>query len=76
MYLIYATAQAAWDRSEQEGRAIGLAYHMTGRGSRYVTSPQETVDGEWALDVSDYELDGIEETTTVDVILLPEPGAE
>lgn len=75
MYLLYANEQDAWDRSEQEGIAIGLAHHTTGSGSRYVTAPQETADGEWALDVSDYELDEIEESTTVDAFT-PKPIPE
>jgi hypothetical protein len=66
MYLIYATEQDAWERSEQEGIAIGLAHHTAGRGSRYVTAPQETADGQWALDVESYQLDEIEETSLVD----------
>jgi hypothetical protein len=66
MYLIYATEQDAWERSEQEGIAIGLAHHTEGRGSRYVTAPQETADGQWALDVESYQLDEIEETSLVD----------
>jgi hypothetical protein len=65
MYLIYATEQDAWERSEQEGIAIGLVHHTAGSGSRYVTAPQETADGQWALDVESYQLDEIEETTTV-----------
>ena len=66
MYLIYATEQDAWERSEQEGIAIGLAHHTAGRCSRYVTAPQETADGQWALDVESYQLDEIEETSLVD----------
>ena len=66
MYLIYATEQDAWERSEQEGIAIGLAHHTEGRGSRYVTAPQETADGQWALDVESYQLHEIEETSLVD----------
>ena len=65
MYLIYANEQDAWDRSEQEGIQIGLAHHTKGRGSRYVTAPQETSDGQWALNVESYQLDEIEESTTV-----------
>ena len=66
MYLIYSTEQDAWERSEQEGIAIGLAHHTAGRGSRYVTAPQETADGQWALDVDSYQLDEIEEASLVD----------
>lgn len=72
MYLIYATEQDAWERSEQEGIAIGLAHHTEGKGSRYVTAPQETSDGQWALDVKSYQLDEIEETSLVDTFT-PKP---
>ena len=72
MYLLFSTEQDAWDRSEEEGIAMGLSYHKTGKGSRYVTSPRETIDGLWALPVDGYELDTIElSTTTVDVIFPP-----
>ena len=65
MYLIFSSEESAWNRSEQEGISIGLAYHTQGKGSRYVTAPQETVDGLWALDVDDYDLDEAEASTVV-----------
>ena len=68
MYLLYPTEQDAWDRSEEEGIAQGLAYHTKGKGSRYVSSPKKTIDGLWALDVTGYDLDEIEgSTATADV---------
>ena len=73
MYLIFSSEEAAWSRSEQEGISMGLAYHTQGKGSRYVTAPQETVDGMWALDVTEYELDDLEQTTTVESVVFPEP---
>ena len=75
-YLIYATEQDAWDRSEQEGIARGLAYHTKGQGSRYVSSPKETIDGLWALDATGYDLNELEQgTITLDVIF-PQPPDE
>ena len=65
MYIIFTTEQDAWNRSEQEGIARGLSYHTTGKGTRYVSEPEETSEGQWALDVETYELDEIEEATTV-----------
>ena len=56
MYLIFATEQEAWDRSEQEGIARGLAYHKVGKGTRYVSSPKVTVNDNYALPVSGYNL--------------------
>ena len=73
MYLIFSSEEAAWSRSEQEGISIGLAYHTQGKGSRYVTAPKETADGMWALDVSEYDLDELEQTTTVESVVFPEP---
>lgn len=73
MYLLFQTEQDAWDRSEQEGIYLGLAYHTKGKGSRFVTSPRETTDGDWALDVSTYELDDVEAAATVDSVTFPEP---
>lgn len=56
MYLIFATEQEAWDRSEQEGIARGLAYHKVGKGTRYVSSPKLTLNDNYALPVSGYNL--------------------
>ena len=56
MYLIFATEQEAWDRSEQEGIARGLAYHKVGKGTRYVSSPKVTLNDNYALPVSGYNL--------------------
>ena len=56
MYLIFATEQEAWDRSEQEGIARGLAYHKVGKGTRYVSSPKVTINDNYALPVSGYNL--------------------
>lgn len=71
MYLLFTAEQDAWDRSEQEGIYKGLSYHTKGKGTRYVTAPQETTDGQWALDVTDYELDDVEAATTVESVTFP-----
>ena len=65
-YLLYSTEQDACDRADEEGRDIGFAYWTEGTGTRWLTKPVPTADGEWALDVSEYDLDEIEEATTVD----------
>lgn len=65
MYLLFTNEQDAWERSEQEGIEKGLSYHKNGKGSRYVTAPEETADGDWALNVEGYKLDEIEAVTTV-----------
>ncbi len=75
MYLIYATEQDAWTRSETEGIERGLAYHTTGKGTRYVTSPKLTDTDEYALDVSSFNLTEEEESATVDYYT-PKPEEE
>ena len=55
---------------------MGLSYHKTGKGSRYVSSPMETVDGLWALPVDGYELDTIEQATTTLDVIFPQPETD
>ena len=71
MYLIFATEEEAWNRSEQEGIALGLAYHKVGSGSRYVTSPKLTDDDQYALEVSTFNLTEDEESSTVSEVTFP-----
>jgi hypothetical protein len=71
-YLIYNTKAAAIQRAEQEGIARNLPYH-TGKGtSRYLTYPQPTADGKWALDVSGYNLTEDEVEAVVESFEAPE----
>ena len=72
-YLLYPTEQDAWNRSEEEGIAMGLSYHKTGKESRYVTAPTETTDGLWALDVTGYDLDELEESTVTPNVTFTQP---
>ena len=72
-YLLYPTEQDAWDRSEQEGITQGLAYHTKGQGSRFVTAPIETAEGQWALYVTGYDLNEIEESTVTPDVTFPQP---
>ena len=65
-YLIYPTEKDAIDRADEEGKDNKFAYWTEGKGTRWLTKPVPTADGEWALDVSEYDLDEIEEATTVD----------
>jgi len=66
MYLIYETQQEALDRSEQEGIRLKFSYYITGRGTRYVTSPIKTPEDKWALPVKGYELTETETDATVE----------
>ena len=72
MYLIYSTEEAACERADEEGKAIGYTYWTEGKGTRWLTKPVPTADGKWALDVSEYELDGLEESSVVDSYLIPD----
>jgi hypothetical protein len=65
-YLIFQTEQDACDRADEEGKDNGFAYWTEGKGTRWLTKPVPTADGEWALDVSEYDLDELEEATTAD----------
>ena len=70
-YLIYHTEQDAIDRADEEGKDIGYTYWTEGKGTRWLTKPVPTADGEWALDVSEYDLDDSEATTVVDSYAVP-----
>jgi len=63
MYLIYETEQDALERADEEGKYQGFSYWTEGRGTRWLTKPVPTADGKWALDVSEYELDDLEEAS-------------
>jgi hypothetical protein len=65
MYLIYASKEAAVERADKEGKEIGYSYWVHGRGTRWLTYPQETADGTWALDVTNYDLGDEEKASTV-----------
>ena len=62
-YLIYQTEQDAINRADEEGKDIGYTYWTEGKGTRWLTKPVPTADGKWALDVSEYELDDLEEAS-------------
>ena len=65
MYLIYETKEAAIDRADEEGKYLGFSYFTEGKGTRWLTYPNETIDYKWVLDVTDYELDDLEEVSIV-----------
>ena len=66
MYLIYASEEAAIERADEEGKDNNFSYWTEGKGTRWLTKPVPTADGMWALDVSEYDLDESEESSTVD----------
>lgn len=71
-YLIYTTESAAWARADTEGQHRNLPYHRGAGTTRYVTAPQPTAQGKWALDVSGYDLTEDEQAATVETFEAPE----
>ena len=74
MYLIYTNEQDGIDRAHQEGQYRGLPFWVNGGTAKTFTLPELTTDGDWALDVSNYELDDVEAAATVDSVTFPEPS--
>ena len=72
MYLIYASEAAAIERADEEGKDNNFSYWTEGKGTRWLTTPVPTADGMWALDVDDYDLDELEETSVVDTYAIPD----
>jgi len=72
MYLIYETEIDAIERADEEGKYHNFSYWTEGKGTRWLTKPVPTADGKWALDVSEYELDDLEELSVVDSYLIPD----
>ena len=64
MHLIYETEEEAINRADKEGKYNNFSYWNDGMGTRWLTAPCPTADGKWALDVHDYILDELEQTTT------------
>ena len=73
MYLIFPTEEAALERADEGGKDDNFSYWTQGKGTRWVTKPVPTADGMWALDVSEYELDDLEQTTVTEDVVFPEP---
>ena len=73
-YLVYDTEADAIERADVEGARRGYAYHNTPDGvSRYHTSPQETADNKYALNVTEYELTEDEQAATTTSVTFPTP---
>tara|TARA_B100002019_G_scaffold111531_1_gene95963 strand:- start:19008 stop:19244 length:237 start_codon:yes stop_codon:yes gene_type:complete len=73
-FLIYDTEQEAWDKAEEEGQALDLPFWQNPENiTKVVTAPMLTNDGEWALEVTDYEtLTMEEELLTVEELNMEE----
>ena len=73
-YLIYDTYQSAQGRADAEGMAQGLPYWTVGTSeiTRRLSDPRETSNGDWALEVSGYELSEEEQGNLVEDVEWPE----
>ena len=76
MYLIFPTEEAALERADEEGKDNNFSYWTQGKGTRWLTKPVPTADGAWALNVDDYDLDDLEQTTVTEDVVFPEPEEE
>ena len=65
LYLIYTTEEEVIARADQEGQLLKFAHWTQGNGTRWLTAPQPTLEGNYALDVTNYELSDVEKTETV-----------
>ena len=61
MYLIYETEQGAIARADEEGKYLNFSYWTEGKGTRWLTAPVPTADGNQQWDVRGYDLDDYEE---------------
>jgi len=73
MFLIYTNEQDGIDRAHQEGQYRNLPFWSNAGIAKTLTLPKQITDGDWALDVTDYELDDVEAAATVDSVTFPEP---
>ncbi len=74
-YLIYTNLDDALEKAETEGSRRNYSYYKVGRGTRYKTSPEETADGNYALDVTEYELTEDEKSAITNSVTFPTPEA-
>ena len=65
IYLIYDNEEDANARADTEGQRIGYSYWKEGTGTRWSTAPVPTAEGNFALNVTTYDLTTEEESTTV-----------
>jgi hypothetical protein len=72
MHLIYETEIEAIARADQQGEYMNYSYWTEGEGTRWLTGPEPTADGKWALNVEGYELDEDELAAVVETISFPE----
>ena len=73
MYLIYDELTDAEQRADEEGQYRGYSFWLNGVGTKWLTSPVQTAEGDYALEVSGYNLSEVEYDALHETITLPEP---
>ena len=73
MYLIYDELTDAEQRADEEGQYRGYSFWLNGAGTKWLTSPVQTAEGDYALEVSGYNLSEVEYDALHETITLPEP---
>lgn len=73
MYLIFDELTDAEQRADEEGQYRGYSFWLNGVGTKWLTSPVQTAEGDYALEVSGYNLSEVEYDALHETITLPEP---
>jgi len=66
IYLIYTNEEDANTRADTEGQRVGYSYWTEGTGTRWSTRPEPTAEGNFALNVTTYDLTTEEQAATVE----------
>ena len=72
MYLIYDELTDAEQRADEEGQYRGYSFWLNGVGTKWLTAPVQTAEGDYALEVSGYNLSEVEYDALHETIALPE----
>jgi hypothetical protein len=73
MYLIFDNLADAEERADEEGQYRGYSFWIDGVGTKWMTAPVKTAEGDFALEVSGYNLSEVEYDALHETITLPEP---
>ncbi len=64
-YIIYDTLENALARADEQGKLMNYSFWVNGVGTRYHTYPTETNNNKYALNVTDYTLTSVEQSSIV-----------
>ena len=73
MYLIFDELTDAEQRADEEGQHRGYSFWLNGTCTKWLTAPVQTAEGDYALEVSGYNLSEVEYDALHETITLPEP---